>query len=157
MTWKLFNEVYNPDEDVLKEYVGFVYLITELDTNMKYVGKKFFWSTRKLPPLKGTKRKRTVVKQSDWQDYYGSSEHLKEAVEKKGAEAYHREILHLCKTKGECSYLEAKEQFDRDVLLRDDYYNAFIGCKIHAKHLPKSLQPFIERPPSSTWKREIFP
>ena len=114
MTWKLFNEVYNPDEDVLKEYVGFVYLITELDTNKKYVGKKFFWSTRKLPPLKGAKRKRTVVKQSDWQDYYGSSEHLKEAVEQKGVEAYHREILHLCKTKGECSYLEAKEQFDRD-------------------------------------------
>ena len=157
MTWKLFNEVYNPDEDVLKEYVGFVYLITELDTNKKYVGKKFFWSTRKLPPLKGAKRKRTVVKQSDWQDYYGSSEHLKEAVEQKGVEAYHREILHLCKTKGECSYLEAKEQFDRDVLLRDDYYNAFIGCKIHAKHLPKSLQPFIERPPTSTWKRNTFP
>ncbi len=157
MTWKLFNEVYNPDEDVLKEYVGFVYLITELDTNKKYVGKKFFWSTRKLPPLKGAKRKRTVVNQSDWKDYYGSSEHLKEAVEQKGTEAYHREILHLCKTKGECSYLEAKEQFDRDVLLRDDYYNAFIGCKIHAKHLPKSLQPFIERPPSSTWKRELFP
>ena len=157
MTWKLLNEEYNPDEDVLKEYVGFVYLINELDTNKKYVGKKFFWSTRKLPPLKGAKRKRTVVKQSDWQDYYGSSEHLKEAVEQKGTEAYHREILHLCKTKGECSYLEAKEQFDRDVLLRDDYYNAFIGCKIHAKHLPKSLQPFIERPPTSTWKRNTFP
>ena len=137
--WHFKNIEYNPTEDELSEYVGFVYLITERDTGKKYVGKKFFWSVRRLPPLKGQKRKRKVTKQSDWMDYYGSSEELKLLVEKKGGEAYYREILHLCKTKGECSYLEAKEQFDRDVLLRDDYYNAFIGCKIHAKHLPKTL------------------
>jgi hypothetical protein len=133
--WHYKNLEFNPTEDELSEYVGFVYLITELDTGKKYVGKKFFWSTRKIPPLKGQKRKRTVKKQSDWMQYYGSSEDLKLLVEKKGADAYYREILRLCKTKGECSYYEAKEQFDRDVLLREDYYNAFIGCKIHAKHL----------------------
>lgn len=137
--WYLKNKLFNPPEDELSEYVGFVYMITERDTGKKYIGKKFFWATRRLPPLKGQKRKRKVTKQSDWMDYYGSSEELKEMVEKKGDEAYYREILHLCKTKGECSYLEAKEQFLRDVLLRDDYYNAFIGCKIHAKHLPKTL------------------
>lgn len=137
--WHYQNLEFNPTEDELSEYVGFVYLITDRSNNKKYVGKKFFWSTRKLPPLKGQKRKRTVKKQSDWMDYYGSSEELKLLVEEKGRDAYYREILHLCKTKGECSYLEAKEQFDRDVLLRDDYYNAFIGCKIHSKHLPKSL------------------
>jgi len=149
MTWHLNGREYNPEEDVLKEYVGFVYLITDRSNNKKYVGKKFFWSTRKLPPLKGTKRKRKVTKQSDWQTYYGSSEELKLLVETKGGNAYYREILHLCKTKGECSYMEAKEQFDRDVLLRDDYYNAFIGCKIHAKHLPESLK--------GKWTRAIFP
>lgn len=137
--WYHNNKEFNLTEDELSEYVGFVYLITERDTGKKYVGKKFFWATRRLPPLKGQKRKRTVKKQSDWMDYYGSSETLKILVEHKGGEAYYREILHLCKTKGECSYLEAKEQFDRDVLLRDDYYNAFIGCKIHAKHLPTHL------------------
>jgi len=149
MTWHLNGREYNPEEDVLKEYVGFVYLITDRSNNKKYVGKKFFWSTRKLPPLKGTKRKRKVTKQSDWQTYYGSSEELKLLVETKGGNAYYREILHLCKTKGECSYMEAKEQFDRDVLLRDDYYNAFIGCKINAKHLPESLK--------GKWTRAIFP
>ena len=133
--WTYQNKPFEPDEDELSQWVGFVYLITELDTNKKYVGKKFFWSIRKLPPLKGQKRKRTKKAQSDWKDYYGSSEELKLLVEKKGGDAYHREILRLCKTKGECSYYEAKEQFDRDVLLRDDYYNAFIGCKIHAKHI----------------------
>ena len=67
--------------------------------------------------------------------YYGSSEELKLLVETKGGDAYHREILRLCKTKGECSYYEAKEQFDRDVLFKDEYYNEFIGCKIHSKHV----------------------
>lgn len=136
--WHYNNLPFEPSEDELSEYVGFVYLITERDTGKKYIGKKFFWSTRKLPPLKGKTRKRTVKKQSDWMDYYGSSEELKLLVEKKGSDVYYREILRLCRTKGECSYYEAKEQFDRDVLLSDDYYNEFIGCKIHSKHIRKS-------------------
>lgn len=133
--WYYNNEEYKPTEEELSEYVGFVYLITELDTNKKYIGKKFFWSVRKLPPLKGQKRKRTVKKQSDWEDYFGSSDELKQLVEQKGHDAYRRDILKLCRTKGECSYYEAKYQFEKDVLLRDDYYNEFIGCKIHSKHL----------------------
>lgn len=133
--WYYENKPFEPDEQFLNEYVGFVYQITERDTGKKYIGKKFFWATRKLPPLKGKTRKRTVKKQSDWQQYYGSSEELKQLVETNGGDAYHREILRLCKTKGECSYYEAKAQFDYDVLLRDDYYNEFIGCKIHSKHL----------------------
>jgi len=128
-------EPFEPDEEFLSQYVGFVYCITEEDTGKKYIGKKFFWSRRKLPPLKGKTRKRIKVVQSDWQNYFGSSEELKQLVESKGKNIYHREILHLCKTKGECSYLEAKEQFDRNVLLDDKYYNEFIGCKIHSKHL----------------------
>ena len=133
--WHYNNEIFEPTEDELSDYVGFVYVITELDTNKKYIGKKFFWSIRKLPPLKGQKRKRTKKAMSDWKDYYGSSEELKSLVEAKGGDAYRRDILKLCKTKGECSYYEAKYQFEKDVLLRDDYYNEFIGCKIHSKHL----------------------
>ncbi|MGB2194667.1 MAG: hypothetical protein ACPH54_08675, partial [Candidatus Poseidoniaceae archaeon] len=116
---------------------GFVYMITERSSRKKYIGKKFFWSRRRLPPLKGKTRKRIVIKESDWKTYYGSSEDLKTLVEKTGEDNYYREILKLCKTKGECSYYEAKEQFERDVLLHDDYYNEFIGCKIHSKHLSK--------------------
>ena len=133
--WYYQNEPFEPTDEELSEYVGFVYVITELDTQKKYIGKKFFQSVRKLPPLKGQKRKRTKRTVSDWQDYYGSSEELKMLVENKGRDAYRRDILRLCKTKGECSYYEAKFQFEKDVLLRDDYYNEFIGCKIHSKHL----------------------
>jgi len=133
--WHFEGKPFDPDEDFLSAYQGFVYEITELSTGKKYIGKKFFWAIRKLPPLKGQKRKRTVKKQSDWKEYYGSSEELKNLVEQSGIDNYHRVILRLCRTKGECSYYEAKAQFENDVLLREEYYNEFIGCKIHSKHL----------------------
>jgi hypothetical protein len=133
--WTYDNEEFS---ETPEEYQGFVYLITELDTGKKYIGKKNFWSTRKLPPLKGKTRRRTKKSESDWRDYFGSSEEVKSLVESKGTDNYKREIIRLCKTKGEMSYYEAKEQFDRDVLLNDEYYNEFIGCKIHSKHVRKS-------------------
>lgn len=133
--WSYLTEPFEPTQ--LEDWVGFVYLITDLENGKKYVGKKNFWSTRKLPPLKGQKRRRTVKKESDWKDYFGSSEQVKLLVEESGRDRFKREILRLCKSKGEMSYFEAKEQFDRDVLFRDDYYNEFIGCKIHSKHVAK--------------------
>jgi len=121
--------------DMIDDNFGFVYEITDLDNGKKYIGKKWFWNTRKRPPLKGKTRKRIVKIESDWKDYFGSSEEVKSLVEESGRKRFDRKILHLCKTKGECTYFEAKLQFDNDVLLRDDYYNEFIGCKIHSKHV----------------------
>jgi len=130
--WFLNNEEFNL---VPEEYQGFVYQITELDTNKKYIGKKNFWKPKTLPITKTRKRRVRTRVESDWKEYYGSSIELCKLVEERGFEKFKREILRLCKTKGEMSYYEAKFQFDNDVLFRDDYYNSFIGCKIHAKHL----------------------
>jgi hypothetical protein len=124
--------------EMIGDYIGFVYVITDMRNNKKYVGKKLFTSKRRLPPLKGKTRKRTVLKESDWMQYYGSSDEVKALVEELGPDNFHREILHLCESKGVMSYLEAKEQFDRNVLLSDDYYNGIINCKIHRSHV-KSL------------------
>jgi hypothetical protein len=124
-----------PYDETPEEYQGFVYLITEIDTDKKYIGKKFFWKPKILPKTKTRKRRVRTRVESDWRDYYGSSNEVKLLVEKKGVDNYKRTILYLCKTKGECSYYEAKLQFEHDVLLRDDYYNEFIGCKIHSKHI----------------------
>jgi hypothetical protein len=88
-----------------------------------------------LKPLKGKKRRRTVVKQSDWQEYFSSSDTIKALVEERGADTFHREILHLCRSKGELSYMEAKLQFDNDVLLRSDFYNGIIQCRINQSHV----------------------
>jgi len=123
------------DSDQIEDNIGFVYLITDLTNDKKYIGKKNFWSTRRLPQLKGKTRRRTVKKESDGKEYFGSSEQIKLLVEESGQERFMREIIRLWKSKCEMSYYEAKEQFDREVLFSDEYYNEFIGCKIHAKHV----------------------
>lgn len=137
MTWYLHNEEFTSEN--IGDSIGFVYRITNKTNNMKYIGKKLFVSTNRLPPLKGKTRKRIVKKESDWKTYFGSSEEVKMLVEQLGADAFHREILQLCKTKGEMSYIEAKLQFKFDVLLRDDYYNGIINCRINKTHVIKSL------------------
>tara|TARA_B100000780_G_scaffold173956_1_gene121789 strand:+ start:141 stop:548 length:408 start_codon:yes stop_codon:yes gene_type:complete len=130
--WYYENKLY---DEAPKEYMGFVYLVTDLNTNRKYIGKKLFWNTRKLKPLKGKTRRRTQIVESNWKSYYGSNEELQQLVEISNAERFLREILYLCAKKGIMGYLEAREQFDRNVLLSDEYYNNFIGCKIHGKHV----------------------
>ena len=128
---------YNGNEftETPEDYQGFVYCITELDTDKKYIGKKNFWRPKTLPKnSKRARRVRTKV-ESDWREYYGSNQKLQVLVEQRGESNYKRTILRLCKTKGEMSYYEAKLQFENDVLLREDYYNEFIGCKIHSKHI----------------------
>ena len=122
-------------EETPENYQGFVYEITELQTNKKYIGKKNFWKPKILP--KNSKRKRRIRTrvESDWRSYFGSSGILIEKVNEYGEKGFTRVILKLCKTKGEMSYYEAKLQFEKDVLFKEEYYNEFIGCKIHAKHL----------------------
>ena len=128
-------------EQIPEEYVGFVYLITNLTNNKKYIGKKLakFKVTKK--PLKGKKNKRRSTKESDWRDYWGSSDKLNEDVQTLGPENFTREILHYCTSRGELSYLEAKEQFDREVLKTDEYYNGIINVRVgSSKALRESLK-----------------
>ena len=108
----------------------------DLENGMKYVGKKRFWSHKRLPPLKGMKRKRLKITESDWQKYHGSSELVKSILKEHGESRFSREILRLCTSKGEMNYYEMKVQVERDVLLKpNEYYNAFVGGKIHRMHL----------------------
>ena len=119
-------------EDLVGNNYGFVYQITNLTNGRKYIGKKFFYSA-KTKQVKGKKKRYKAS--SNWQTYYGSSDNLTKDVLQLGHENFNREILHLCNSKGEMSYFEAKEQFDREVLLSDEYYNGIINCKIHRTHV----------------------
>jgi hypothetical protein len=127
-----------PDEE-LEKLVGFVYLIQCLENGKSYVGQKLLWSPKVLP--KNSKRKRRVRTRvpSDWKDYYGSSEELRADVARLGTSSFRREILHLCTSKGNMNYLELREQVLREVLLREDYYNSYVGGRIHRKHVSQDL------------------
>lgn len=119
-------------EDQIDKHIGYVYLITNKTNNRKYIGKKLFWFS-KTRTIKGKKKKEKVL--SDWQKYWSSSEELKKDVQELGEENFTREILYLCSNKGTMSYLELREQIDRRVLETDDYYNGFVGGKIHKSHV----------------------
>jgi len=123
-------------EDLIGDNYGFVYQITNLTNGKKYIGKKFFYSA-KTKQVKGKKKKIKVS--SNWQTYYGSNDNLQKDVIQYGQEQFVREIIHLCKSKGECGYLEAKEQFVRGVMESDDYYNSWIMVRVRKSHI-KGLQ-----------------
>lgn len=138
MHWMYKGEIVN---EIPVGYIGFVYLITNLSNNRKYVGKKLAQFKKSRPPLKGKKLKRKYTVESDWKDYWSSSDNLKADVETLGKEQFSREILYWCTSKAELSYLEAKEQFDRRVLETDDYYNGIINVRVGgSKALIESLQ-----------------
>lgn len=142
MTWYYQNNVV---ETLPEDCVGFVYLIVNKTNCRMYIGKKlakFSKTTYKTVKLKnGTKKKKKVRSKidSDWMDYYGSSEELNKDVLSLGKENFSREILFFCKSKAECSYIEAREQFARKVLESDDYYNGQISVRVHGSHIKNKI------------------
>ena len=138
----------NKQIDILpEECVGFVYLITNNLTGRKYIGKKlakFSKTTYKTVKLKNGNKKRKKIRSkidSDWQLYYGSSPELTKDIEQLGPGNFTREILYYCRSKAECSYIEAREQFSRRVLETDDYYNGHIQVRVHGSHIKKLNDP----------------
>jgi hypothetical protein len=127
MTWYYQGEII---EELPADCEGFVYLITNLTNDRKYVGKKLAKFKKVKPPLKGKKNKRRSKVESDWRDYWGSSDNLLADVAELGPDKFKREILYLCPSRGIMSYLEAKEQFDRRVLETDEYYNGIINVRV---------------------------
>ena len=129
----LYNEK-NVDEDLLIDYIGFVYCITNIINGKQYIGKKLL-KFKKIKQVKGKRKK--YLAESDWRDYYSSSDSLKADVDLLGREKFKREILKFCKTKGECNYWEAKYQFLYGVLESDMWYNGHIQVRVHKSHIKK--------------------
>jgi hypothetical protein len=134
MSWFFLNTTDEFTEEHIGEAFGFVYMITHLKTGRKYIGKKFFTKS-KTKQVKGKKKRSRVS--SDWLSYWGSNKKLQEEVKENGKDQYVREILHLCKTRSECSYWETWEIFSRHALMHDSYYNEWVSCRIRKDHLVK--------------------
>jgi hypothetical protein len=138
MTW-IFEDT--PVQTLPEDCVGFVYVITNKLTGRKYIGKKlakFSKTTYRMVKLKNGKKKRKKIKgkiDSDWMTYYGSSPELTRDVVTLGMENFTRQILYYCRSKSECSYIEAREQFARRVLETEDYYNGHIQVRVHGSHI----------------------
>ena len=134
MQWIYKNQ---PVEQLPEDCVGFVYIITNTVSGKMYVGKKLarFKTTRyKMHTQKNGKKVRKKIRgavASDWQEYYGSSDQLNRDVESLGRDRFQREILYYCRSKAECNYIEAREQFARKVLESDQYYNGHIRVRVH--------------------------
>jgi hypothetical protein len=130
MTWFYQNI---PVETLPEDCIGFVYLITNNLSGRKYIGKKLATVTQK----NGIKKKKKVRSKvdSDWRDYYGSSDNLTADITLIGTENFTREILYYCTSKAQCSYIEAREQFSRKVLESTDYYNGHISVRVHGSHI----------------------
>jgi len=128
MTWMYQGKTF---ETIPHDVIGFVYIITNITNDKKYIGKKLVQFKKSKPPLKGRKNRRRYKVESDWRDYYGSSDKLTEDITLLGKEKFKREIMFLCKSKAECNYVEAREQFLHKVLESDDYYNGHIRVRVH--------------------------
>lgn len=126
-----------------EDCVGFVYIIVNIISGRKYIGKKLAMFSKikyKIVKLKNGKKKRKKIKSkidSDWKEYFGSSNELTEDIKNLGKQNFKREILYYCKSKAECSYIEAKLQFEHKVLESKNYYNSQIRVRVHGSHIIK--------------------
>jgi hypothetical protein len=130
----------NPfDSEDIQDNYGFIYRITNTTNGYDYVGRKYFTTVKKRPPLKGKKNKRRETVETDWKEYWGSSPRLQADIDTLGRDKFTREIIHLCKSRGETNYMEAYYQFTEGVLLREDNYNGIIQIKL-GKNSVKDLK-----------------
>ena len=135
--WLYENKVISKIEDFPENTFGFIYKIFHNETGKFYIGKKQLMSKTNvklgkkeiaaLPTQRGrTPSKKLVVKEADWQNYWGSNKPLLEEL-KLGKDKFTREILMICFSKKLLTYWEAAFQIKENVLLIDSYNDTILG------------------------------
>jgi hypothetical protein len=131
----LYKETEVTEESIPEGSEGFVYKITHTPTGKYYIGKKSLWAKRTLPPLKGKKRKRRVIKESDWKKYHSSNDWIKSQVKEGNKDNFKREIIQFCPSKKSLTYYELRWQMHYDVLADDNCLNENLLGKFYRKDL----------------------
>ena len=122
------------DEEVPENAVGFIYMIQHIPTGKYYIGKKNLFSKRTLPPLKGMKRKRKVIKESDWKSYMSSNQWIKEEASA-DITSFKKKILQFCYSAKSLTYYELYWQFKYNVLADENSLNDNLLGKFFRKDL----------------------
>ena len=132
-TWTYNGQLITEIEDMPENTYGFIYEVFHKPSGKKYLGKKVLHFNRTLPPLKGMKRKRKVVKESDWRTYFGSHAEIKQLIKEEKQDEFERRILQFVPTKKLLTYYECKYLFINEVLEHDEYINDNILAKFYRK------------------------
>lgn len=146
-----YNNKEITEEEIDNKYVGFVYVITNLSNNRKYIGQKMLKRKVKKQLVKRDKNgkvikdkngksikvRKTITESSDWLTYYGSNEHLNKEVKEIGKDNFRRDILFFCVSKAQMNYVETFLQFKYNVLFDETYYNGIVNCRISTSQLTK--------------------
>lgn len=119
-----------------EDAIGFIYQITDLVTNQKYIGRKNMTSTRRKQVKQKTDptKKKTVrvTKASDWESYTSSSKQVNELIQLHGKQRFRFEILSAHKTKSDLNYAEVYQLVMRGALTKylpdgtPEYFNGII-------------------------------
>lgn len=128
--WYYKGKVFNSTS--INDAHGFIYMIEELSTGKIYIGQKQLW-TKKIRMI--NKKRKKVKAESDWKNYYSSSNYINDKVALNGISDFKRYILVLCCSPGSLNYTELKFQVDLRVLEQQDkFLNGYIGGRISHTH-----------------------
>ena len=129
------------------DWFGFLYLVYCKETKKFYIGKKQTISQSRVT-VKGQKRKKIVVKESDWLTYCTSSTYIKADIKKYGEDAFEFYIVGLFKTKGGLKYAETNmlHKFDVNVKSVDSKERMFYNLAIDAvRFVVTETDPLLEK------------
>lgn len=131
----IYNGKTVDDKDIPEKSIGFLYKITHTPTGKWYIGRKMLTKT-KTTQSKGVKTKSKV--DSDWKDYWSSSDDVKALVAEKGEKEFKREILHFVTTKAALTYAEEYALYVTGSLFDSNCFNNNIRAKIYRKWFGKT-------------------
>lgn len=116
------------EDKIPEKAIGFIYLLRQLSTGKKYIGRKLL--TKAATKTVNGKRKK-IRKESDWKDYWSSSPQILEWIAESGTTDFTREILTFCHSKGSLIYAEELALYAVGALESDAWLNNNIRSKIY--------------------------